>query len=553
MMVLAAVIVVVTLVVMASGRAPAVLALGLAISVAAITGVAPPADLFAGLSNAGVITVAGMLVIAKGVTKTGVVARFTWRLLATATTAGQALRRLFVPIGVASALINTTPIVAMMVSASRELEQTRGIPARQVLLPIAHTTTLAGSVTLIGSSANLLIAGIALTNGVEVSMLSFAPIALPVCVVGCLVLLVTSPRMLRGEAGTSDAVLDWRVEIPVSSRAIGIGRSPAELGLDTAQEYRLEAIHRWQHVLDPSTPLDAGDTLVFTASEAGVTALWGSPRFGLSPRRLYLATVGTEGEGTLRDLEQDGDLRVIAAHTARPLRETPALPGETYFVTCADTDVLRDHPALTLWQDAAGRAPQPRKTAIALAILVGVVVSASFGLVAVEVAAFTGALLMVLTGVLTPTAAVRALDWNVLFVLAGSIGLGAIVVSSGLAEWISDSTYALVGGQPSLVVAVFVVASALLTNLVTKAAAAAILTPVGIGVAADMGLDPIPLLAVIATCVAFTFIHPFSHQSNLMVMRPGGYTNASFARFGIPLVIVSMITAIVVGSLVLGA
>jgi Na+/H+ antiporter NhaD/arsenite permease-like protein len=91
-----------------------------------------------------VITVAGVLVIAKGVVKAGVIARVTWWLLATVTTAAQALRRLIVPVGVASALMNTTPLVAMLIPAARQLQPTRDVPAREVLLPVAHATTLAG-------------------------------------------------------------------------------------------------------------------------------------------------------------------------------------------------------------------------------------------------------------------------------------------------------------------------------------------------------------------------------------------------------------------------
>lgn len=170
MEVLAAVVVVATLAAMASGKVPAVLALATGLALGGILKLAPVPALFAGLSNGGVITVAGMLVIAKGVVKTGVIARATWRLLATVTTAAQALRRLIVPVGIASALMNTTPLVAMLIPAARQLQQTREVPAREVLLPIAHATTLAGSVTLIGTSSNLLIAGIASDDGVHVSM-----------------------------------------------------------------------------------------------------------------------------------------------------------------------------------------------------------------------------------------------------------------------------------------------------------------------------------------------------------------------------------------------
>ena len=140
--IVAAVIVLLTLVVMTTGRAPAVLALICALLAAGAVGIATPAELFAGLSNGGVITIAAMLVIAKGVLHTGVVSRVTFRLLAGVSTAGQALRRLIPPVGLASALINTTPIVAMLIPASKQLEQTRDIPAREVMLPIAHLTTL---------------------------------------------------------------------------------------------------------------------------------------------------------------------------------------------------------------------------------------------------------------------------------------------------------------------------------------------------------------------------------------------------------------------------
>ena len=218
MEIIAAVVVVATLAAMASGKVPAVLALATGLAVGGILQLAPVSALFAGLSNGGVITVAGMLVVAKGVVKTGVIARATWRLLATVTTAAQAMRRLIVPVGVASALMNTTPLVAMLIPATRQLQQTRDVPAREVLLPIAHATTLVGSVTLIGTSSNLLIAGIAADDGVHVSMLSFAPVALPVCLVGWVLLLLAAPRMLRGEGDKEPGLQPWRVEVRVASR-----------------------------------------------------------------------------------------------------------------------------------------------------------------------------------------------------------------------------------------------------------------------------------------------------------------------------------------------
>lgn len=547
MMVLGTVIVVATLAVMASGKVPPVLALGSGLAVAGLSGLTPTSELFAGLSNGGVITVAAMLVIAKGIVATGVVTRVTWRLLSSVTTAREALRRLMLPMGVGSALMNTTPIVAMLIPAAKELEQARRVPSREMLLPIAHITTLAGSVTLIGTSSNLLIAGIADTSGVEVTMLSFAPVALPVALVGWAVIYVTAPRMLGGTTESKKQPKRWRVEIPVAASANALGRRAADLGVARTQDYRLVGIERWGEVIDPTSSIEVEDVLVFSATGAGVRALWKSPRFGLSPHRLYEVTVGTGEHGTLYDLEHDGDIVVVAAQTDQPLRDTPAVAGETCFVAGASPEVLREHTNVALWQDAASRSPQPAKTSIAMTVLLAVLVTASFGLVPIELAAFTGALLMVLTRVITPTAAVRALDWNVLFILAGSVGLGNVVVSSGLDNAIANTIKSLSAGSVLLVVVVIVLTTTLMTNLVTKAAAVGILTPVALVVAVELDLDPVMMLALIGTCISFTLINPFSHQSNLMVMGPGGYSGATFVRFGTPVLAACMVTAAVVG------
>ncbi len=546
MMLFAAILVLGTLVAMASGRVPAVLALATAIAIAGVTGLTPVEELASGLSNGGVITVAGMLVIAKGVVHTGVVTRVTWRMLFGVETARAAFARLVGPIGLLSALINTTPIVAMLIPATRELQQTRNIPAREVLLPITHATTLAGSITLIGTSSNLIIAGLAQPLGVEMTMLSFAPVALPVALVGWLVLAYTGPRMLRGETTSQARAQDWRVELPIAARANAIGRKAVTLGLERTQEFTLQSVRRDGHDLPPTEPIRAGDLLVYSATERGVRALWASPRFGLAPQRLYAASVSAGEHGTLANLEVEG-VNVVAAQTHRPLHQSPALPGMTCYVTAAHAEVLGSHNDLAMWQDVAGKAPQPRKTWIALLILGSVILCASLGLLAVELAAFTGAVLMVLMRVLTPRSAARALDWNVLFVLAGSIGLGAIVVSSGLADLLAQTITTLSAGSPALVVIDFAIATAILTNLVTNAAAASILTPVAVGIATSMDLNATILLALIGTCISFTFINPFSHQSNLMVMKPGRYSSRDFSLFGVPLILVSLVSVSLTG------
>jgi di/tricarboxylate transporter len=540
-MYVAAVLVVAVLVVMASGRADPLLALLIALILAAILGIAPVSQLAAGLSNAGVITIAGMLVIARGIVQTGVVTRVTWVLLASTRTAQQVLRRLALPIGVASTLINTTPLVALLIPAARQLEQTRRIPAREVLLPIAFVTTLAGSITLIGSSSNLLIAGIAHEQGVDMGMLSFAAVCLPVTLVGSAIIYLTSPRALQGEMDAAARSKEWRVEIPVTAPAGAENRRAAKLGIYKTQEYELIGIQRWGTMVDPDEPIEADDRLVFASTEEGIAAIWRKPLFGMSAHRLYAVSVSAGEPASLYDFERDGSLRVIAARSDRSLHETDLNPGETCYVAAESEEAVARNPAVALWQTATSRAPQPSKTFVAVGVLFGVIVAASFGLVPLEVAAAAGAVLMVLTGVITPRSAARALEPRLLGLLAGSIGLGAIVVESGLAGVIADAIADLSTGTLGFVI-VLALATTLLTNLVTNAATAAIVTPVALRIATDIGVDRVTVLALVGTCVSLTLINPYSHPSNVMVMQPGGYTTVQFARFGSRILAACLIT-----------
>ena len=559
MPILAAIIVVITLAVIVSGKAPAVLALVCALLVAGFAGIATPSELFAGLSNSGVITIAAMLVIAKGVFYTGVVSRVMFRLLAGVSSVRGALVRLIPPVGVLSALINTTPIMAMLIPATKELEQTKGVPARGVLLPTAHATTLAGSATLIGTSSNLLIAGIAKPLGVSLSMFSFAKVAIPVALAGWVVLWLTAPLLSRKETEAPVRELDWRAEIPMAANANGVGRTAAEVGITTTPEFELIYVKRAGGKVPIDSALEGGDVLVYRATEAGVRLLWGNPRFGLARQNLFLVSVSAEETMAIKDLEDDldteeeadGEIMVVAAQTKKGLAKTKAHAGDLCLISAPSAEVVAAHPMVGLWQKVAGKAPQTGRTTAALLILLAVIVCSSFGLAPVELIASAGAALMVVTRVLTPSSAVRALNWNILAIIAGSIGLGTIVVKSGLGEIISTWIVNISGGEAVLVALVFAVVTTVVTNVVTNAAAAAILTPVAITVANQAGLNAAVLLTLIGTCISLTFLNPIAHQTNLMVMGPGGYSTKTFVRFGIPVTIVALTVGVLVGAALL--
>jgi len=385
---------------------------------------------------------------------------------------------------------------------------------------------------------------------VDMSMLSFAAVCLPVALVGSVVIYLTSSHALRGAVDTAARARDWRVEIPVGATARAQSRQAATLGIAKTQEYELVAIQRSGTSVDPDEPIEAGDRLVFASTEEGIAAIWRTPVFGIAAKRLYAISVSAGEPASLYDFERDGSLRVIAARSDRSLHDTDLAPGETCYVAGESEAAIARNPAVALWQAATSRAPQPSKTLVALGLLVAVIVAASFGLIPLEVAACGGAVLMVLTGVITPRSAARALEPRVLGLLAGSIGLGAIVFQSGLAGVIADAISDLSTGPLALVV-VLALATTLLTNLVTNAATASIVTPVALRVATDKGVDPVTILALVGTCVSLTLINPYSHASNVMVMRPGRYPQAQFARFGAPILAACLVTVCGVAYLLL--
>ena len=159
------------------------------------------------------------------------------------------------------------------------------------------------------------------------SMLSFAPVALPVALVGTVMIYLTALRILRGTRSTATKEKEWRVEIPVSRARGRANRRAAKLGIFRTQEYELVAIQRWGEPIDPDERIEAGDLLVFAATEEGIAAIWRTPLFGMSAQRLYAVSVTAGEHGTLHDFEQRRDAADHRRAQLAPAARDRAGPG----------------------------------------------------------------------------------------------------------------------------------------------------------------------------------------------------------------------------------
>ncbi|MEL0282439.1 MAG: SLC13 family permease [Actinomycetota bacterium] len=532
------------LIALASGRVPPVLAFAATLTLAGLLGVAPSSELLSGLSSTGVVTVAAMLVVAAGVVHTGIVSRATRKILGGASNLQQSLIRLLFPVGFASSLMNNTPIIAMTIPAAQELEQTRGIPARRVLMPIAFAAALGGTITIIGTSSNLLIASLADLGGVELNFFAFTPVAIPTFIVGIVLVILVVRRLIPEGPPIEVRALQWRVELPVAPRALLVNKTLASQGLASTRDFTAVTVIRATEEIAIDERLEAGDVVVFQANADGVGELWGNPRFGQKEQRLYEVTLGAEATGNLGELNARDDMDVISARNAtQVLSETPAQAGELLYVTADSQSLVESVDGVAMVADVGNRAPQVAKTAKGVAILGVVVVVLMLGIFPTEWVASAGALAMLLFRVITPRAAFRALNWNLLGVLAGAVGLGAIATSSGLTDAIADWVTQTSGDSVAILVVLVAVVAVVLAAVVTTAAAVSMLVPIILAVSASLSVAPEPLLALLAVAACLSFINPFSNQSFLLVMGPGGYSFKDYVRLGTPAVLATLVTA----------
>lgn len=204
---------------------------------------------------------------------------------------------------------------------------------------------------------------------------------------------------------------------------------------------------------------------------------------------------------------------------------------------------LKDSAELLVIEEVDKTIPKPQKARIAIAVLLGVVLISTTGLVPLVVAALAGVILMILFQCLSSEDVIHSLDMNVLFLLIGTLPLGYALERTGLTTDISSSLYRLIGDHPVLMVSALYLVTNIMTSLISNTAVAVLMTPLAIGLATQMGVDPKPFVMAIAYAASAAFATPIGYQTNIIIMGPGGYTFSDFVKVGLPLSIILWIAA----------
>ena len=575
--------------------APDVTAL-LALLALLLTGVLTPYEAFSGFSHPATISVAAVLVLSAGVERTGALTYIARRLL---TPIGNSELTLTIVIMVIisslSAFVNNTAAVAVFIPVVMEVcRRTAASPSR-ILMPMSHAATFGGMCTLIGTSTNLVAHEFALSYGLRgFSMFELGKVGLPMLLAGFAYMLFVGRKFLPRTR--PDDVLGMQLgerylaELIVEPDSSWTGKGVSAENLERDFDVDLIGVLRGGQSLpinDPALVLAPYDSLLVRGPLEHVLKLTSQNGLDLHRPEMFSGEKEPEEEDAEEPSEKPDEKK--EEHERPQLAEvvvltTSGLVGRTLkaarFAERFDAVVLgirrrgevNERPSTTPLhagdmllveghRDAlqalaetrgvlvvgtpAHPEERPGKLAITIATLIAVVLVVSLGFLPIVTAATAGCAVLMLTGCLRPNEVYRAIDLSLVFILAGSLALGAALNKTGittvLADWLAGVS-ATTG--PYLILAGFFVLAVVVSELMSNSGTVALLGPITFSVAAKMGINPMSLLAAITFGASAAFAMPIGYQTSLMIYGPGGYRFKDFIRMGIPLDLILALLAL---------
>lgn len=539
-----------------------------ALTVLSVCGVLSSEDALAGFSNSGLITVATMFVIAAGMHSSGAVDILVNRVLGRPSSVRSALTRLFTPVVLLSGFLNNTPVVATMIPAIHAWSRKINIPPSQLMIPLSYCAILGGTLTLIGTSTNLVVNGQykALTDEPGFSLFSITAVSFPVAVLGLLFMWLFFPRWLPNRE--QDKVLanlrEFTLEVSVAHDGPLVGKTVEEAGLRNLKSIYLIEIERDETVITavPSEEkLHGGDRLVFAGDTEAISLLlringivpsaenghlqsFASKR----PERCLVEAVVSPHCDAVGSAIRDSRFRDrYGAAILAVARNGERVKGNlgSIILKAGDTLLLEARPAFVsrqrynkdflLINDMDTETPRHDRAYIAWAILLGVVTAAGLEITSMLNAALIGAGLMIVSGCCSVNQAEKSLDLTVIITIAASFSLGSALQNTGVAEFLAENIIAFSGGKPWLLLILSYITVSILTEVITNNAAAILMLPIVLEITGKSGLNNEPFMFAIMMAASASFATPLGYQTNLMVYGPGGYRFADFLRAGIPM------------------
>lgn len=569
----ASVVVLILIGLVAGVASPSILAFS-GVVVLLLTDVIDVPSALSGFSNPAPFTVGALFVVARAISKTGAIRPLTQSIMGDTGHTRRPLLRMLAPTTMASAFMNNIPLVAMMIPEVSAWARRRGSDASRFLLPLSYGAIFGGLLTIIGTSTNLVVAGQMEDAGIDsLGFFELARVGLPIAVLGVFTLVAASPRLLkhvRSPGSTlAETAKDFSIDMRVVPGGAIDGATVERAGLRHLSGVFLASVDRGDSVVAPARPgtvLRAGDVLRFVGKVDQILDLQGMKgldhddhevirEFTVPGASYFTVAIGNDSPLVGKSLRAVGfrsryQGAVVAIHRAGVRIDSKL--GDVSLHAGDALIVLSDPDFGHRWQHRADFLvispldgdvePVASGRWRTLAVLVTMIVVAAIGLLPILEAALTAALLMIVLRVLTPDEARRAVDLEVLGLIAAAFGLAAAVETSGLAAAIAGGLTSVMGtfGEIGVLLGV-VLATVALTELVTNNAAALLMFPIGVSSAAAAGIDPRGMAVAVAIAASASFLTPLGYQTNTMVYGPGGYRVTDYLKVGLPITLITII------------
>ena len=544
-------------------------------------GVLTPKEIMLGFANEQIAIILLLLIIGDMIRKTSVVAILFDRMFRKSRSYKGFMWRMSILVGGFSAFLNNTPLVAIMMPYLYRWGKKNNIAVSKLLIPLSYAAILGGCATLIGTSTNLIVNGLVEDQTVfpefkSLGLFDFSIVGVPMIFIGMIYLIFFAEKLLPVRKDAMDdfstKLREYMVEVIVRKGSDIVGKSVSEAGLRNLKGLFLAEIIRGSEVIRPVSPATLiidGDTLLFAGdTQTIVEMIDANSGLQLSQVGMFVKKPHTEVleivishnstliSKTVKETNFRGkyDAAIIAIH-----RNGEKVSGKIGAVRLNAGDVLLllvgdDFNSLsseTLDFYLISKIKDFRKLEwYKVAVLLGgtalAILLYGLGILSLFIGLTFLLIIVMALKIASPKDIHKSLDLNLAIIIALSLALGIAMVKTGLAHIISE--YFIKAMEPmggiGLLAGIFLITN-LLASYITNKAAVALIFPISITVAQDLGLaDPTPFILIVAFAGAANFITPIGYQTNLMVYGPGGYTFKDFMKIGLPLTVLYMITAV---------
>jgi di/tricarboxylate transporter len=556
-----------------------------ALGVLLLTGVLTPKEAFEGFANKGMLTVAVLFIVAYAAQTSGMMELVFDRAMGEGDGPRRSLLRMMLPVMGLSAFINNTPLVAMFTPYVREWALRHKLAPSKFLIPLSYAVSFGGMFTLIGTSTNLVVNGLLQqTSRTPIGMFEIGYVGLPCGLAALVFMVLWGQRLLPDNSDLSEEFpksgREYLLEMQVQPQSPVVGKTVEAAGLRNLKELFLVEIVRNGDSLIPVKPSDclkAEDRLIFTGLVGAIVQLQKIP--GLVPfqGREVDSELRRNGEGRIIEAVvspsspmlgktiKEGNFRsrydaaVLAVHrhgerVVSKIGEIVLRPGDTLLLLAGNNflktwNQSRDFYMVSKISDVP--VVNKRKSILVCAALFGMVALSSLGIMEIFLCAILATIVLLLSRCLTAVEARRSLELNVLIVIAASFGISRAIEKTGVATLFAERIVAGLGGfGPVGVLAAIFLVTALITEAITNNAAAALMFPIAMAAASQLGMDPKPFAIAVAVAASASFATTIGYQTNMMVSGPGGYKALDFVRAGLPVKLIYATVAIPVIAMV---